>query len=119
MINTWTSVFLWIVVILHLWFYVLESFLWDKPIGQKLLGLSKQDAQSTKVLAFNQGFYNCFMSAFLFKATFEQDLPWIKFFLFAIITLGLIGGLSAKQPKIIMVQTLPALLAAVALYLGL
>jgi len=52
-----------LVAILHVYFLVLEMFLWDKPAGLKAFGQSKEKAAATKVLAANQGLYNGFLAA--------------------------------------------------------
>ena len=43
------------VAIEHLYFLYLEIFMWTRPLGRRVFGLSKEDAQTTKVLALNQG----------------------------------------------------------------
>ena len=45
----------------HIYFLILEMFLWTKPKGIKTFGLkSKAFAEETSVLAANQGLYNGF-----------------------------------------------------------
>ena len=39
------------VALLHLWFLILEMFLWTKPSGRRAFGLSAEFAQQTKALA--------------------------------------------------------------------
>jgi uncharacterized membrane protein len=52
-----------IVAALHLYFLVLEMFLWTKPIGLKTFKQSQQKADDSAVLAANQGLYNGFLAA--------------------------------------------------------
>ena len=52
-----------LVALLHVWFLVLEMFLWDKPAGRKAFGTTAEFAAQSKVLAANQGLYNGFLSA--------------------------------------------------------
>jgi putative membrane protein len=52
-----------LVALLHLYFLVLEMFLWDKPAGLRAFGHTPQAAASSKVLAANQGLYNGFLAA--------------------------------------------------------
>ena len=52
-----------LVALLHLYFLVLEMFLWDKPQGMKAFGSTPEFAKATKVLAANQGLYNGFLAA--------------------------------------------------------
>lgn len=49
-----------IIALLHIYFLILEMFLWDKPIGMKAFGNNLEKAKLTKVLAQNQGLYNGF-----------------------------------------------------------
>jgi len=48
--------------VLHVYIFVLEAFLWTAPQGRATFGTSEEEAQSTKSLAFNQGFYNLFLA---------------------------------------------------------
>ena len=52
-----------LVALLHLYFLVLEMFLWDKPAGLRAFGQTPQAAAASKVLAANQGLYNGFLAA--------------------------------------------------------
>ena len=51
-----------LVAFLHLYFLILEMFLWDKPIGLRVFGQTREDAKKSKVLAANQGLYNGFLA---------------------------------------------------------
>ena len=45
--------------LLHVLIFAFESILWTRPDVYRRFGLTNdQDAQTTKGLAFNQGFYN-------------------------------------------------------------
>lgn len=48
--------------VLHVYIFVLEVFLWTAPRGRKTFGTTEDEAQVTKSLAFNQGFYNLFLA---------------------------------------------------------
>jgi hypothetical protein len=52
-----------LVALLHLWFLVLEMFLWTRPLGRKVFRLTPERAEQSKVLAANQGLYNGFLAA--------------------------------------------------------
>lgn len=47
---------------LHLYFLILEMFLWTHPIGRRAIGLSPEFAAASKKLAANQGLYNGFLA---------------------------------------------------------
>ena len=57
------NVLLALVAALHLYFLVLEMFLWTKPLGLKTFRLTPEFAQASKALAANQGLYNGFLAA--------------------------------------------------------
>ena len=48
--------------LLHVYIWVLESFRWTAPSTRKTFGTSEADAEVTKPLAYNQGFYNLFLA---------------------------------------------------------
>lgn len=50
----------------HIYFMILEMFLWTKPKGLKIFGLKKEFAEQSKVLAANQGLYNGFLAPGLY-----------------------------------------------------
>ena len=52
-----------LVAVLHLYFLVLEMFLWTTPFGRRTVGLTADFAAASKSLAANQGLYNGFLAA--------------------------------------------------------
>jgi putative membrane protein len=100
-----------IVAILHVYFLVLEMFLWTKPKGLKVFKNTKDFAEATKVLASNQGLYNGFLAAGLIWALLNSD-PYSAFqtklfFLSCIIVACIYGAFSVNR-KILYIQALPA-----------
>jgi putative membrane protein len=100
------------VALLHVWFLVLEMFLWDKPLGLKTFGQSREKAEATRVLAANQGLYNGFLAAGLFWGVWlgTAGRSVLIFFLGCVIVAGLYGAATASR-KILVVQAVPALIA--------
>ena len=98
-----------VVAVLHIYFLVLEMFLWDKPIGLKVFGQSLEKAKTTKVLAANQGLYNGFLAAGLvWGLLLGPEATSIKvFFLSCVIVAGLYGAATASR-KILFIQAMPA-----------
>ena len=98
-----------LVGILHVYFLVLEMFLWDKPAGLRAFGQTRESAAATKVLAANQGLYNGFLAAGLFWgiALGATGTPVKVFFLLCVLIAGLYGAATASR-KILYVQALPA-----------
>jgi len=102
-----------LVAALHVYFLVLEMFLWATPVGQKAFGRTAAEQESTKVLAANQGLYNGFLAAGLVWSIVGSDLtafPIRVFFLGCVVVAGIYGGLTASR-KILFIQAVPAALA--------
>lgn len=47
---------------LHVFIFYLESIAWTGARARATFGTSQEDAETTKPLAFNQGFYNLFLA---------------------------------------------------------
>lgn len=101
-----------IVALQHLWFMVLEMFLWTKPIGMKTFGTTAEFAEASAALVANQGLYNGFLAAGLLWALLRKSDGFAVqvFFLSCVVVAGIFGGLTAKT-SILFVQAAPALLA--------
>ena len=101
-----------LVALLHVYFLVLEMFLWTKPYGRRVFGLTEERAQATKSLAANQGLYNGFLAAGLaWSLALGPDGSAIRmFFLGCVVIAGVFGAATANR-KILYVQALPAALA--------
>jgi len=106
-----------IVALLHLLFLVLEMFLWTKPLGRRVFGLSKELADASASLAANQGLYNGFLAAGLIWGLCAGNFAIKMFFLGCVIVAGIFGALTAKR-SILFVQALPGAVAALLVYLA-
>ncbi len=101
-----------LIALLHLGFLVLEMFLWDKPIGLRIFGQTKEQAAATKVLAANQGLYNDFLAAGLLwgLSLGSAGIEITIFFLCCVIAAGIFGAVTASR-TILYVQAIPAAIA--------
>ncbi|MEO6897040.1 MAG: DUF1304 domain-containing protein [Caldimonas sp.] len=101
-----------LVALLHMYFLVLEMFLWEKPLGLKTFRHTAAEAAASKVLAANQGLYNGFLAAGLaWGLSLGAAGTAVKlFFLGCVIVAGLYGAATVGR-KILFVQALPAALA--------
>jgi putative membrane protein len=108
-----------LVGLLHVYFLVLEMFLWDKRAGLRAFGMTQEFAASTKVLAANQGLYNGFLAAGLVwgLSLGSAGLPIKTFFLVCVVVAGVYGAATVSR-KILFVQAIPAAVALALLYLG-
>jgi putative membrane protein len=113
------SIVVALVALLHIYFLVLEMFLWDKPAGLKAFGQTPESAAATKVLAANQGLYNGFLAAGLLWGLWLGPAGFgVKvFFLLCVLIAGLYGAATASR-KILYVQALPAALGLVLVWLS-
>ena len=95
----------------HFFFLYLEMFAWTKPLGRKIFKNSIEKAESTKLLAANQGLYNGFLAAGLIYSVLYPSLhvgqDIALFFLSCIVIAGLYGSYSVKK-TILYIQALPA-----------
>jgi putative membrane protein len=107
--------FIVLVAAVHVYFLVLEMFLWRTPFGRRTFGTTPEFAEASAVLAANQGLYNGFLAAGLLWA-----LVWygvidgraiLTFFLVCIVAAGVYGGVTVSR-RILVVQALPAIVAA-------
>ena len=107
-----------IVALLHVYFLVLEMFLWTKPAGLKAFGLTPETAESSKVLAANQGLYNGFLAAGLFWSLISHGHGGMiaVFFLSCVVVAGLYGAATASR-KILFVQAIPGIVALILVHI--
>lgn len=108
-----------LVALIHLYIVYLEMVAWDTPRGRKAFNLTPEFARESKVLAANQGLYNGFLAAGLLWGIYlgETGFQVKLFFLICVAIAGLFGAATASR-KILYIQTLPAVLALVALWSG-
>ena len=108
-----------LIAVLHVYILVLEMFLWDKPAGMRAFKQTKESAATTKVLAANQGLYNGFLAAGLFwgliLGTAGHDVK--IFFLTCVFIAGIYGAATASR-KILFIQSVPALLGLVLVFVS-
>ena len=55
-------VFAALAALLHVYIFVMESLTWTSPRTRATFGTTPEEAETTKQLAFNQGFYNLFLA---------------------------------------------------------
>ena len=109
-----------LVALLHIWFLVLEMFLWDKPAGRRAFGTTAEFAAQSKVLAANQGLYNGFLAAGLVWGLVADDPTAFAakvFFLVCVVVAGLYGAATANR-RILVAQALPGAVALAAVLLA-
>ena len=110
-----------VVAALHVYFLFLEMFLWTTPFGRHTFGMTADFAQSTRTLAANQGLYNGFLAGGLIWGLAAYGVHGgravLTFFLACVVIAGIFGGVTVSR-RILLVQALPAIAAAAALWLA-
>jgi putative membrane protein len=110
-----------IVAALHVYFLVLEMFLWRTPFGRRTFGMTQEVADSSAKLAANQGLYNGFLAAGLLWGLFAYGIvngrPILTFFLACVIVAGLYGGATVNR-RIVFIQSVPAAIGLVLVWLS-
>jgi putative membrane protein len=110
-----------LVAALHVYFLILEMFLWTRPLGLKTFRQTLERAIESKVLAANQGLYNGFLAAGLVWGLIHPTAAFafqIKiFFLLCVIIAGVFGAATVSR-RILFVQATPAAIALVLLLLA-
>lgn len=104
------NILIGIVALEHLYFLVLEMFLWDTPFGRRTFQTTEAFARKSAALAKNQGLYNGFLAAGLFWALVGGGTPVAIFFLACVVVAGVYGGATVNR-RILLLQALPAALA--------
>ena len=105
-----------LVAALHVYFLVLEMFLWTRPLGLKTFRNTLEKAQATRVLAANQGLYNGFLAAGILYGI-KGPLEVTLFSLVCVVVAGCYGAWSVNR-RIFFIQALPAVLALAAIWMA-
>ena len=110
-----------LVALLHVYFLVLEMFLWTRPLGLKTFRNTPEKAADSAVLAANQGLYNGFLAAGLVWGLVQGasgfSLEIKTFFLLCVIVAGIYGAATVSR-RILYVQAAPAAVALILLRLA-
>jgi putative membrane protein len=110
-----------LIAALHLYIMVLEMLLWETPRAMKAFGTTPEFAAKSKVLAANQGLYNGFLAAGLVWALLA-GVPGagraIALFFLACVCLAGVFGAATANKRILFVQSVPAGLAMLAVWMA-
>jgi putative membrane protein len=107
-----------IVALLHIYFLVLEMFLWDTPYGRRVFRLTPEFSAASKTLAANQGLYNGFLAAgLLYSLVVPEGQRVAMLFLVFVIVAGVFGAFTVNK-RVFWIQSAPAVLALLVLLVG-
>ena len=109
------------VAFIHIYILWLEMFAWTTRARKVFRGLPQDLFEKTKPMAANQGLYNGFLAGGLIWSLIIDNSTWsinvATFFLLCVVVAGIYGAVSV-QKKILYVQSVPALLGLLAVYLN-
>lgn len=106
-----------IISLLHYYICLVEVFFWNKSLGIKSFKLEQKFADSTKMMAINQGVYNGFLAAGILYSIVSFNKNMAMFFAACVLIAGIVGGITSNK-KIILIQSVPAVIAIVLLVIG-
>lgn len=109
-----------IMILFHVYAFVLEAFMWQTPRAFKAFGTNSKTAPASQALATNQGVYNLFLSAGLVWSLLASGPTAFQakiFFLSCIVVAALTAGLTVSK-RIMLIQGTPALLALILVLLS-
>lgn len=107
--------FTFITAILHLFFFVLETFLWQTDYSLKVFKMNKEKAEASVLLASNQGVYNGLLAlGLLFSLVMPESFgyPIRIYCLSFVFIVGSYGALTVSR-RVFWIQAFPALLALI------
>jgi putative membrane protein len=114
------QVFAAVVLLLHVYFVLLETVLF-RTRGAKVFGVPKDQIEMRAAAMSNQGCYNGFLVAAIALGFFYPDPAVARAFmiygLVCVVVAGIWGAATVSK-KILFVQALPAALALAALFLA-
>ncbi len=109
-----------LIALLHLFIMWFEMFQWSSMGPQVFTSLPPEIFPSTKSMAANQGLYNGFLATGLIWSLLITEHKWQQkiatCFLIFVAIAGIYGAYTIS-PKILIIQTLPALTALGTLWL--
>ena len=78
----------------HCFIFLLESVWWGKKVSNKAFKMTPEMAEYNRTFAYNQGFYNLFLSLAIFVGAifFYQDNSIVGFTLISYACLSIVGA---------------------------
>ncbi|MCW5316625.1 DUF1304 family protein [Nostoc sp. KVJ3] len=107
------------VAVVHIIISVVEIFLWGNPFVHQRLGFTADGAELVAPIVKNAGLYNSFIAAGLIWGAFaKSDFLSVRvFFLVCVVIAGIFGALTLKKTTFVL-QTLPASIALIFVWLA-
>jgi putative membrane protein len=97
-----------LVALLHVYVFALESLLWSRPRTARVFKVTEEESRASSLFAFNQGFYNLFLSAEAVTGLALGSRPLVDFAMASVLGAGAVLFFSAPRlRRLAVVQGLP------------
>lgn len=106
-----------IVLLIHMYIFALETFLFRQR-GWKVFGFARENIELLRPIVSNQGCYNGFLVLALVVGFVHPEAGVARaFHYFGLLCVAIAGvwGAATIMPRILLIQTLPAVLGLLAL----
>ncbi len=114
MINHLAAVFFILSGLLHIGFFLIESYFFQKSDGYKYFKIPKENHAPTKIWALNQGFYNLFLAIGILVGIYLISETLILFCAISMIGAGIVLWFSAPQLRRgALIQMIPPLMGII------
>lgn len=108
--NTFSQVCFSLGAVIHILIFTLEALIWGTPYANKAFGVTKEQAEELRLFAYNQGFYNLFLTLEVFVGLgLYRFSPYPE----AGIALIIFGAASMFLASLVLLKSSPKLLRAV------
>ncbi len=115
------NILIGLIAALHLYIAWFEMFAWTTRGPKVFTSFPPELFEPTVVLAANQGLYNSFLAAGLIWSLLIKDKKWrfnVALCFLSFVAVAGIFGAATASPRILIVQTVPAVIAIAFAYLG-
>ncbi|WP_209348101.1 DUF1304 domain-containing protein [Pontixanthobacter sp. CEM42] len=115
------NILIGLIAALHLYIAWFEMFAWTTRGPKVFTSFPPELFEPTVVLAANQGLYNSFLAAGLIWSLLIKDKKWrfnVALCFLSFVAVAGIFGAATASPRILIVQTVPAVIAMAFAYLG-
>lgn len=107
--NTFSQICFSLGALIHIFIFILEAVIWGRPYANKAFAVTQEQAEELKLFAYNQGFYNLFLTIEVFVG-----LGLFRFSPYQQAGIGLMifGAASMLMASLVLIASSPRLLRA-------
>lgn len=94
---TIADIFAALVALIHVYIFCLESLLWGRAKTNRAFGVTPEIAEHNRQFAFNQGFYNLFLTVAVFAGFMLRERVLVDYACLSVLGAGLVLWASARR----------------------